>query len=87
MIGAAAWVLMEWARSVTPFGGFPWARLGFSQADSPMLGAVSLLAVPGLGFLVALAGGLLAVAVQRLMAPGGAAGDDAALRITGTHDR
>ncbi|MGO0578226.1 apolipoprotein N-acyltransferase [Ornithinimicrobium panacihumi] len=70
VVGAAAWVLMEWARSVTPFGGFPWARLGFSQADSPMLGAVSLLAVPGFGFLLALTGGLLAVAVQRFLAPG-----------------
>lgn len=70
VVGAAAWVLMEWARSVTPFGGFPWARLGFSQADSPMLGAVSLLAVAGLGFLVALAGGLLAVAAQQIFAPG-----------------
>lgn len=69
-VGAAAWVLMEHGRAVTPFGGFPWARLGFSQADSPMLGAVSLVAVPGLGLLVALAGGLLAVAAQRLLEPG-----------------
>lgn len=66
-VGAAAWVLMEQARAVTPFGGFPWARLGFSQADSPLLGAVSVVAVSGLGFLVALAGGLLAVAAQRLL--------------------
>ncbi|WP_151523378.1 apolipoprotein N-acyltransferase [Serinicoccus kebangsaanensis] len=69
VVGAAAWVLMEYARSVTPFGGFPWARLGFSQADSPTLGAVSLLSVAGLGFLVALAGGLIALTVQHL-APG-----------------
>ncbi|WP_237141325.1 apolipoprotein N-acyltransferase [Serinicoccus hydrothermalis] len=68
--GAAAWVLVEWARSVTPFGGFPWARLGFSQADSPLLGAVSIVAVAGLGFLVALCGGLLAVTAQRLLQPG-----------------
>ena len=68
-VGAAAWVLMEYGRAVTPFGGFPWARLGFSQADSPMLGAASLVAVTGLGFLVALVGGLLALAVQRLLDP------------------
>lgn len=68
-VGAAAWVLMEYARAVTPFGGFPWARLGFSQADSPMLGVASLAAVTGLGFLVALVGGLLAVAAQRLLDP------------------
>lgn len=66
VLGAAAWVLMEYARSVTPFGGFPWGRLGFSQGDSPLLGAVSWVSVLGLGFLVALVGGLLALAVQHL---------------------
>lgn len=66
VVGAAAWVLMEYGRSVTPFGGFPWARLGFSQADSPMLGVASLLAVTGLGFVVALVGGLLARSGQLL---------------------
>lgn len=70
VVGAAAWVLMEHGRAVTPFGGFPWARLGFSQADSPLLGAVSVVAVPGLTFMIALAGGLLAVAAQRMLAPG-----------------
>ncbi|ANS77750.1 Apolipoprotein N-acyltransferase [Serinicoccus hydrothermalis] len=66
VVGAAAWVLMEYARSVTPFGGFPWARLGFSQADSPQLGVVALVSVAGLGFAVALTGGLLALALQLL---------------------
>lgn len=69
LAGAAAWALMEHGRAVTPFGGFPWGRLGFSQADSPLLGAVSLVGVPGLGLLVALAGGLLAVGAQRLLDP------------------
>ncbi|MFK5645301.1 apolipoprotein N-acyltransferase [Ornithinimicrobium sp. LYQ121] len=69
VVGAAAWVLMEWGRAVTPFGGFPWARLGFSQADSPLLGVATLLGVPGLGFAVALVGGLLALAAQRLLDP------------------
>lgn len=70
VVGAAAWVLMEYARAVTPFGGFPWARLGFSQADSPMLAAASLVAVTGLGFLVALVGGLLARAAQLVLRHG-----------------
>lgn len=69
LVGAAAWVLMEYGRAVTPFGGFPWARLGFSQADSPLLGAASLVAVTGLGFLVALVGGLVARAVQLAARP------------------
>ena len=68
-VGAAAWVLMEYARSVTPFGGFPWARLGFSQADSPLLGVAGLVAVTGLGFAVALVGGLLARAAQLAVGP------------------
>lgn len=64
VVGAAAWVLMEYARTTTPFGGFPWGRLAFSQGDSPMLAAVSWLSVLGLGFLVALVGGLVARALQ-----------------------
>ncbi|WP_238695093.1 apolipoprotein N-acyltransferase [Ornithinimicrobium flavum] len=64
VVGAGAWVLMEYARSVTPFGGFPWGRLAFSQGDSPMLGAVAWVSVLGLGFLVALVGGVLARALQ-----------------------
>ncbi|MGD8150880.1 apolipoprotein N-acyltransferase [Ornithinimicrobium sp. Y1694] len=66
-VGAAAWALMEWGRAVSPFGGFPWARLGFSQADSPLIQVVSWVGVPGLGFVVALAGGLIALALQRLV--------------------
>lgn len=62
-LGAAAyllvpigWVVGEWARSSTPFGGFPWVRLAFSQADSPVrmlaaFGGAPLLAaaVAGIG--------------------------------------
>ena len=68
VVVAAAWVLMEHGRAVTPFGGFPWARLGFSQADSPMLALARWLGVPGLGFAVALVGTLLALALQQLLA-------------------
>ena len=31
------WVLQEALRDRTPFGGFPWGRLAFSQGDSPLL--------------------------------------------------
>ncbi|TQL51217.1 apolipoprotein N-acyltransferase [Ornithinicoccus hortensis] len=69
VLGASlAWVASELARSTTPFGGFPWGRLAFSQADSPVLGVASLLGTPGVTFLVALAGALLARAVQELAA-------------------
>jgi len=62
---ALAWVAAEWARATTPFGGFPWARLGFSQADSPVVSVARWLGVPGVGFLVVLIGGLVALGVQR----------------------
>ena len=61
---ALAWVAAEWARATTPFGGFPWGRLGFSQADSPVVGIARWLGVPGVGFFVVLIGALLALAVQ-----------------------
>lgn len=68
VVGAAAWVLMEQARTTTPFGGFPWGRLAFSQGDSPLLAAVAWVSVLGLGFLVALVGGLLARGLQLALA-------------------
>ncbi len=34
MVSGPAWVLMEAVRGRVPFGGFPWARLGFSQVDA-----------------------------------------------------
>jgi apolipoprotein N-acyltransferase len=56
------WVGQEALRDRTPFGGFPWARLAFSQADSPLLGLAALGGAPAVTFGVALAGGLLAAA-------------------------
>lgn len=67
LVVALAWVVSELARSTTPFGGFGWGRLAFSQADAPALGAVSLLGTPGLTFVVALAGALAALGVQGLV--------------------
>jgi apolipoprotein N-acyltransferase len=55
-----AWVLSEAIRGREPFGGFPWGRLGFSQASSPLRDAVAVAGVPAVTFLVAGVGGLLA---------------------------
>lgn len=55
------WVAQEWARSSTPYGGFPWARLAFSQADSPLAAVARYLGAPGVTFAVALVGTLLLV--------------------------
>ena len=41
------WVVQEWARGATPYGGFPWARLAFSQADSPLAHVARLARRPG----------------------------------------
>ncbi|ROR43010.1 apolipoprotein N-acyltransferase [Kitasatospora cineracea] len=57
---AAWWVAAEAVRSRAPLGGFPWARLAFSQADSPALGWASVLGAPGLSALVALGAACLA---------------------------
>ncbi len=61
---ATAWVVQELARSTTPFGGFPWARLAFSQVDAPYAGAAALAGAPGVSFLVALTGTLLAAVLH-----------------------
>src|SRR5699024_3841968 len=45
-----------------PWGGFPWGRLAFGQADGPLLPLASLGGTPLLGFAVAAAGAALAVA-------------------------
>jgi apolipoprotein N-acyltransferase len=59
---AALWVAQEAVRDRAPFGGFPWGRLAFSQAGSPALRFASLGGAPLVTFVVALVGGLLALA-------------------------
>lgn len=59
---AAAFAVTEWARASFPFGGFPWGRLAFSQADGPLLALARYVGAPGLSFVVALLGACLAAA-------------------------
>jgi apolipoprotein N-acyltransferase len=61
-----AWVGQELARGSTPFGGFPWARLAFSQADSPLAYVAQWLGAPGVTFAVALVGAELLLAALAL---------------------
>jgi len=63
---APLWVAQEAARARTPFGGFPWGRVAFSQADSPALGWAWLGGAPAVTFAVATAGALLAACAVRL---------------------
>ena len=63
LLMAPLWVAQEALRARTPFGGFPWGRVGFSQADSPALGWAWAGGAPAVSFAVAAAGSFLAVAV------------------------
>jgi apolipoprotein N-acyltransferase len=58
---AALWVGRELFIGTWPYGGFPWARIGMSQAQSPLAPLSSWVGVSGLGFLMVL---LVAVLVE-----------------------
>jgi apolipoprotein N-acyltransferase len=57
------WVAQEAVRDRWPFGGFPWGRLAFSQAESPLRWLAALGGAPLVSFAVALGGGGLAMAL------------------------
>ncbi len=59
-----AWVLQEALRDRLPFGGFPWGRLAFSQAASPVRWFAALGGAPLVTFVVAVGGGGLALAAR-----------------------
>jgi apolipoprotein N-acyltransferase len=62
-----AWVVSELLRSTTPFGGFPWVRLAFSQADSPLATWASVAGAPGVTFAVAAVGAALYAVVRAVV--------------------
>ncbi|MVU82658.1 apolipoprotein N-acyltransferase [Nocardia sp. ET3-3] len=73
---ACVWSLTEWARSSFPFGGFPWGRLAFGQADGWYLPFAMLGGAPLVSFAVALTGtGLAALALGLLRRLRGEKGD------------
>ncbi|MFA1543685.1 apolipoprotein N-acyltransferase [Actinomadura monticuli] len=82
---AALWVAEELIRGRVPFGGFPWARLAFSQTATPLTPYASYGGAPLVTFLTALIGGLLACAAvaahrahrARRARPAGSGADDA----------
>ena len=57
---AGVWVAGEALRSRAPFGGFPWGRLAFGQADTALTPLAALGGAPLVTFGVALVGGALA---------------------------
>jgi apolipoprotein N-acyltransferase len=68
LAGAGLWVLQEAGRDRLPFGGFPWGRLVFSQAEAPTAGLAALGGAPLVTAAVAGIGLLLAVVVVSLPA-------------------
>lgn len=48
----ACWVGMEYLRSSVPFGGFPWGRLAFATAGTPVVAWTRWLGVPATSGLV-----------------------------------
>lgn len=62
-----AWVAQELARSTTPWGGFPWARLAFSQADGPLVRYAAWGGAPLVTFAVATIGASLLALTMRLV--------------------
>jgi apolipoprotein N-acyltransferase len=64
---AGLWVGEEALRGREPFGGFPWGRLAFSQADAPTLGYAAIGGAPLVTAAVATAGACLAVAAVELL--------------------
>lgn len=68
---ALVWVVTEGLRSRAPYGGFPWVKLAFSQADSPFGRLVALGGAPFVGFAIALSAALAALAVRHVLASPG----------------
>ena len=63
VVFALLWTGVEELRSHFPFGGFPWGRLAFSQADAPLAALMSLAGTPLVSAAVAAAGAMLARSV------------------------
>ncbi|MEU0337453.1 apolipoprotein N-acyltransferase [Streptomyces bobili] len=61
---AAVWIAGEAARARVPFGGFPWGKIAFGQADGVFLPLAALGGTPVLGFAVVLCGFGLCEAVR-----------------------
>ncbi|MEV6977306.1 apolipoprotein N-acyltransferase [Kitasatospora sp. NPDC093806] len=81
------WTAGEALRGRVPLGGFPWGRLAFSQADSPLLVWARWAGAPAVTFATALVGAVLAALVlnrgrtARLRAAGWLAATSAAALV------
>lgn len=65
---APLWIAMEWVRDRWPFGGFPWARLAFGQANGPLLRLAAWGGAPLVATVVVALSAVLAWSVAEIMA-------------------
>jgi apolipoprotein N-acyltransferase len=64
---ATLWIAGEAARARVPFGGFPWGKIAFGQADGVFLPLAAVGGTPVLGFAVVLCGFGLYEAVRLVL--------------------
>ncbi|WP_128977604.1 apolipoprotein N-acyltransferase [Streptomyces roseicoloratus] len=75
VFAAAVWILGEAARARVPFGGFPWGKIAFGQADGIFLPLAAVGGTPVLGFGVALCGFGLYELLRQVLARRARTGD------------
>jgi apolipoprotein N-acyltransferase len=63
---ACCWVLIEYAYSRIPFGGFGWTRIAYAAVDTPLAGFFPIIGVAGMSFVVALVAQLIAWGILAL---------------------
>lgn len=66
---ACAWYLREWALTWM-LTGFPWLYVGYGFMETPLAGFIPVIGVTGLGFIVALAAGLVTLALKAALKKG-----------------
>jgi apolipoprotein N-acyltransferase len=66
----ALWVGMEYLRSQVPFGGFPWGRLAFATADTPLVSFNRWVGVAGTSGLIFLGCCAVGIAVHHALGQG-----------------
>jgi apolipoprotein N-acyltransferase len=84
LAAACCWVMIEFAYSRIPFGGFGWTRLAYAAVDTPLAGFLPIIGVAGVSFLVALIGQVPAWVVVGSGAKGSRAGRRLAAAAVGS---
>lgn len=64
----ALWILTEWARGWV-LTGFPWLWAGYSQTDGPLLPLAAFIGVQGIGALILVCAGAMALLAQKRWLP------------------